>query len=124
MTKNIKDELSRQIRLENNKIKLNIINSIIDDFISNYREVKSDSLFIDYLLTILGRNLTEFFKNISNSSLNLIIQSGVIRNISTFMNAFKNSLKNLIEQDVNIIIKDFIWFKNVEHWIINRNFVR
>ena len=108
MTKNIKDELSRQIRLENNKIKLNIINSIIDDFISNYREVKSDSLFIDYLLTILGRNLTEFFKNISNSSLNLIIKSGVIRNISTFMNAFKNSLKNLIEQDVNIIIKDFI----------------
>ena len=108
MTQNIKDEIIRQISNENHKIKNAIIESVINDFLSNYREVKNDSMFIDYLLTILGRKLTEFFKNISNSSLNLIIKSNMIRNIKAFMNSFKNSLKNRIEQDVNNIIKEFI----------------
>ena len=106
MTQNIKDEIIRQISNENHKIKNSIIESVINDFLSNYREVKNDSMFIDYLLTILGRKLTEFFKNISNSSLNVIIKSNMIRNIKT--NKFKNSLKIRIEQDVNDIIKEFI----------------
>ena len=92
MTQNIKDEIIRQISNENHKIKNSIIESVINDFLSNYREVKNDSMFIDYLLTILGRKLTEFFKNISNSSLNVIIKSNMIRNIKT--NKFKNSLLN------------------------------
>ena len=106
MTQNIKDEIIRQISNENHKIKNSIIESVINDFLSNYREVKNDSMFIDYLLTILGRKLTEFFKNISNSNLNVIIKSNMIRNIKT--NKFKNSLKIRIEQDVNDIIKEFI----------------
>ena len=108
MTKNIKEEIIRQISHENKKIKNNIIETVINDFLYNYREVKNDSLFIDYLLTILGKKLKEFFKNISNSGLNLIIKSNIIRNIKSFMNAFKNILKNSIEQDVNTIIKEFI----------------
>ena len=92
MTQNIKDEIIRQISNENHKIKNSIIESVINDFLSNYREVKNDSMFIDYLLTILGRKLTEFFKNISNSNLNVIIKSNMIRNIKT--NKFKNSLLN------------------------------
>ena len=103
MTKNIKKEIIRQISHENKKIKNNIIETVINDFLYNYREVKNDSLFIDYLLTILGKKLKEFFKNISNSGLNLIIKSNIIRNIKSFMNAFKNILKNSIEQDVNTI---------------------
>ena len=108
MTKNIKEEIIRHISHENKKIKNNIIETVINDFLYNYREVKNDSLFIDYLLTILGKKLKEFFKNISNSGLNLIIKSNIIRNIKSFMNAFKNILKNSIEQDVNTIIKEFI----------------
>lgn len=92
MTQNIKDEIIRQISNENHKIKNSIIESVINDFLSNYREVKNDSMFIDYLLTILGRKLTEFFKKISNSNLNVIIKSNMIRNIKT--NKFKNSLLN------------------------------
>ena len=55
MTKNIKKEIIRQISHENKKIKNNIIETFINDFLYNYREVKNDSLFIDYLLTILGK---------------------------------------------------------------------
>ena len=86
MTKNIKEEIIRHISHENKKIKNNIIELAINDFLYNYREVKNDSLFIDYLLTILGRKLKDFFKNISNSGLNLIINSNIIRNIKSFMN--------------------------------------
>ena len=64
MTKNIKEEIIRQISHENKKIKNNIIETVINDFLYNYREVKNDSLFIYYLLTILGKKLKEFFKNI------------------------------------------------------------
>ena len=108
MVKNIKEEIIRQIRNENHKIKNDIIEEIVNDFIFNYREVKNDSMFINYLLTILGRKLTKFFKNISNTSLNLIIKSNIIRNIKTFINKFKNILINRIEQDINNIIKEFI----------------
>ena len=47
MTKNIKKEIIRQISHENKKIKNNIIEAVINDFLYNYREVKNDSLFID-----------------------------------------------------------------------------
>ena len=55
-----------------------------------FNYVYKDNAFIDYILNLLGRNLTIFYdKQISKKSLNMILNSSVVKNVENFMKNVK-----------------------------------
>ena len=98
MLKNISNNIIEKMKLVNCENEKKIKKNIINEYITNYKSVKKDQEFIDYLVHILGNNLKEFYpKNkISNGSLNLIYNN--IKNIEEYINFFKNKTKEIIQK--------------------------
>ena len=109
MMKNIANEI--EIIIEN-KIKENINKikeSIKEKFIKEFKNVKNDKDFINYIISILGRNLEKFYgKAISNKSLNIIFNSQIINNVIDFMQSYKENVKAIIANEISIKAKEFI----------------
>ena len=92
----------------NNEKNLNKL--AIDNFINKYNTVLKDEQFMSYIINILGNNLQNLFydKKIYNSSLNLLIQSDIIRNIKNFISFYKKKTKEFITKKINYYSEMFI----------------
>ena len=109
MMKNISNEILFNMKslVETNKCKIKDI--IKEKFINEFKYVQKDKELINYIVTLLGRNLSIFYeKNISNNSLNLIVNSEIISNVTTFMNNCKQFTKNLTSSYIISNANDFI----------------
>ena len=95
---------------EKNRIKVN--KYIINEFIGNYKIVKSDKDFIGYIVDILKKNLLIFYerykKNISNNTLNLLYSSDLINEVKKCIQVYKKELKKKINTMVEKKANDFI----------------
>jgi len=95
---------------ENNRKKIN--ECIIDEFIKNYKTVKNDNDFIEYIIDILKNNLLIFYENymesISNETLYLLEYSELINEIKECISIYKNVLKDKIKSIVEKKAKEFI----------------
>ena len=105
MIKKISNDIKR-IMLDiniNNEKTLNSL--VIDQFINKYNEVLKDEEFMNYIICMLGRNLEKLIydKRIFNSSLNLLIQSDIIRNIKSFISFYKKSTKEFNKRQLKSI---------------------
>ena len=110
MIRKISNDIKRimlDINIDNEKT---LNNLIIDQFINNYNEVLKDEEFMNYIVCMLGRNLQKFFydKKIYNSSLNLLIQSDIIKNIKNFISIYKKKAKEFIKAKKNYYPEIFI----------------
>jgi GTPase SAR1 family protein len=97
MIKKISNDI-KEIMLDINSHNEKALNNlIIDQFTNKYNEVLKDEQFMNYIINMIGRNLEKLFygKKIFNSSLNLLIQSDIIRNIKSFISFIRQKQKNL-----------------------------
>ena len=110
MTQSYRNYIKNRIQEENEEIKKRIMNLNIKNFVEDYKTVLNDHDFINYIINLIGRNLKLFFNdnNISNRSLNFIINSSIMKNIINFINDHKKNLKKLIVDIINKNSIDFI----------------
>ena len=109
MMKNISNDILYKMKnlVETKKIKVK--DGIKEKFINEFKNVLKDNELIEYIINLLGRNLGIFYeRNISNKSLNLIINSEIISSVKSFLNNCKQYTINLISSEVVINAKDFI----------------
>ena len=109
MMKNISNEILYKminfVEIKKQKVK----NGIREKFNNEFKNVLDDKKFIEYIINLLGRNLSIFYeKNISNKNLNLLINSEIISSIKIFMNKCKKFVGDLISNDIIYNAKDFI----------------
>ena len=89
--------------------KKKVKDGIKEKFINEFKNALNDNELIEYIINLLGRNLSIFYeKNISNKSLNLIINSEIIASVRSFMDNCKQFTKNLISSDIVVNAKEFI----------------
>ena len=94
ISEDIKDTMIKRNKTNENDLKDNII----EEFIKYYNKLKDDQSFIDYIIDILGKKLRIFYdKNIYNSSLNIIINSDIIKKIIDYIHQYKAKSKNMIK---------------------------
>ena len=110
MAQSYRNYIKNRIQEENEEIKKRIMNLNIKNFVEDYKTVLNDHDFINYIINLIGRNLKLFFNdnNISNRSLNFIINSSIMKNIINFINDHKKNLKKLIVDIINKNSIDFI----------------
>ena len=109
MMKNISNEILYKMKnlVETNKNKIKDL--IKEKFIKEFTIILNDQEFNNYIITLLGRNLSIFYEqSISNKSLNLIINSEIISTVKAFMKQCKSFTRNLIASDIISKAKDFI----------------
>ena len=110
MIKKISNDI-KGIMLDINSLNEKAINNlIIDQFTNKYNEVLKDEQFMNYIINMIGRNLEKLFygKKIFNSSLNILIQSDIIRNIKNFISFYKIKTKEFIKTKINTYPEIFI----------------
>ena len=110
MIKKISNDI-KGIMLDINSLNEKAINNlIIDQFTNKYNEVLKDEQFMNYIINMIGRNLEKLFygKKIFNSSLNILIQSDIIRNIKNFISFYKIKTKEFIKTKINILIQKYL----------------
>jgi len=112
MTQKILKDI-KKIMLDNNeKNRMKVKKYIINEFIGNYKIVKSDKDFIGYIVDILKNNLLIFYerykKNISNNTLNLLYTSDLINEVKKCIQVYKKELKEKINTIVEKKANDFI----------------
>ena len=110
MTKNITKYLENRIFEENNNIKEYIYENAILDFISNYKYVKKDEEFIDYIISLFGINVFYFLeKEMGSKSYNYFKnESIIINNAHNYINSYKDYILKMIENPVTKFSIDFI----------------
>ena len=109
MMKNISNDILCKMKNQVGNNKSKVMDIIKKKFINEFTKALNDSEFIEYIINLLGRNLSIFYeKQISNNSLNLIINSENIEKAKTFMDKCKTFTKNLISLDIISNAKEFI----------------
>ena len=108
MTKNITKYLKKKLCDENKYIARYVYEKIILYFISNYKLVKKDEEFIDFIIELFGKNV-EFFleKKLSIESHNYFKEEE-INSITNYINKYKNISQELLEEQVKNFSVDFI----------------
>ena len=109
MMKNISNDILCKMKNQVGNNKSKVMDIIKKKFINEFTKALNDREFIEYIINLLGRNLSIFYdKQISNNSLNLIINSENIEKAKTFMDKCKAFTKNLISLDTISNAKEFI----------------
>ena len=109
MMKNISNDILYKMKNLVETKKKKVKDQIKEKFINEFKNALNDKELIEYIINLIGRNLSIFYeKTISNKSLNLIINSEIITSVKSFMNNCKLFTKNLISSDIVINAKDFI----------------
>ena len=107
--KNMSNNIETIMKKLNSDNKEKIFENIINEFIENYKEVKKDDDFINYLVNMIGKNLKQFYqRDISNATLNIIFKSNIIKIVSDYIIYYKNETKKLIEKIVEKNAKIFL----------------
>ena len=108
MTKNITEYLKKRICDENEYIRKYVYENINLHFISNYKYIKKDNEFIDYIVQLLGMNVLFFLeKNMNRESYNYL-KKEEIESITNYLNKYKKYTQELIEEQVKIFSINFI----------------
>ena len=120
MMKNISDDIIKDMKKDNSNNEKKIIDSIVEEFIENYKKVKKDENFINYLVNMLGINLKDFYeKDISKATLNLIFNSNIIKNIKDYISFYKdvtkNQIKKIIEEKAKIFLNKQVQLEKDEN---------
>ena len=112
MSNDIKENLLNTNKTNEDFIK----NDIMDNFISQYKNVKEDYELLNYLVDILGRRLKKFYdkENILNKSLNILIDSKIFENINNFISYYKTETKKVIKSIIKEKAKIFIDYQVIE----------
>jgi len=109
MMENMSNNIETTMKKLNSDNKKKIFENIINEFIKNYKEVKKDDDFINYLVNMIGKNLKQFYqRDISNATLNIIFKSNIIKIVSDYIIYYKNETKKLIEKIVEKNAKIFL----------------
>ena len=110
MVNKLSDDIKENMLKINNKNERDLNNNIIEEFIKKYNSLLDDESFIYYIINILGRKLTIFYdkSDISNSSLNYIIKSDIIKKISEYIKRYKEKTNEIIKTVVDSKAKKFI----------------
>ena len=109
MMENISNEINKKMKRNIQEKTKKITGLIEEKFMKEFNYVYKDNAFIDYILNLLGRNLTIFYdKQISNKSLNMILNSSVVKNVENFMKNVKKKTEELISNKVVSQAKNFL----------------
>ena len=114
MLENFEKVIKEAIENKNTEIKKEIINLNTKEFVIGFRTVKNDYHYLNYLIDLLGRNLNKFFSeeksinNIANKSLNLIINSTIIKNIQKDIKYYKEQVRTIIDNIAKEKAEEFI----------------
>ena len=123
MVNKLSDDIKETMITRNIKNENDIKENIIEEFSKEYNILLDDESFIDYIINILGRKLRIFYddKEISNSSLNLIIKSDIITKICDYIRKYKAKTKEIIKKIVNSKAIQFIDYQATQEkkWSIN-----
>ena len=120
MMKNISDDIIKDMKKDNSNNEKKIIDSIVEEFIENYKKVEKDANFINYLVNMLGINLKDFYeKDISKATLNLIFNSNIIKNIKDYISFYKDvtkkKIKKIIEEKAKIFLNKQVQLEKDEN---------
>ena len=110
MTKNISKNINEILINENSYIIDYIYQQRIIDFVSNYRTVRNDNDFIDYIIYLVNFN-SKFFlnKDISKNSANYLKNSDLIKKVlDNYITCYKNWANEKIASAVQIYPFEFI----------------
>ena len=112
MTDSISKSIKKKIKDEIENIYTNIKSNIKEKFDAEFKEVKYDNDFLDYIVKIFGNNIIKFYQNYANNisikSLNLIKRSNIIKDINQFISLYKPEVKKLIESKIKEQAEIFI----------------
>ena len=109
MMNNISNDILYKMKNLIETKKKKVKDEIKEKFINEFKNALNDNEFIEYIINLLGRNLSIFYeRNISNKNLKLIINSEIIATVRTFLNNCKQFTKNLISSNVVVNAKEFI----------------
>ena len=109
MMNNISNDILYKMKNLIETKKKKVKDEIKEKFINEFKNALNDNEFIEYIINLLGRNLSIFYeRNISNKNLKLIINSEIIDTVRTFLNNCKQFTKNLISSNVVVNAKEFI----------------
>ena len=104
MTKAISNNIKEKIKKEIEKIYTDIVEHFKEKFNLEFKEVKYDTKFLDYIVKIFDDNIIKFYNNyiehISIRSQNLIKSSNIITDIKKFIFLYKEEIKNIIESNI------------------------
>ena len=109
MMKNISNDIETTMEDKIEESIHEIKETIQKEFVNEFKKVKNDNELINYILSILGRNLKIFYgKKISNKSLNIIFNSEIINNTINFIKFYKKNVKKIISKEIVIKAKEFL----------------
>ena len=109
MMNNISNDILYKMKNLIETKKKKVKDEIKEKFINEFKNALNDNEFIEYIINLLGRNLSIFYeRNISNKNLKLIINSEIIATVRTFLDNCKQFTKNLISSNVVVNAKEFI----------------
>lgn len=112
MTQKISKDVENIMLKNNEKNRTKVKECIINEFIENYKIVKTNKDFIGYIIEILTKNLLKFYEkykeSISNNTLILLKNSDLIKEVKKCIKAYKNDLKEKMKSIVENKAKDFI----------------
>ena len=109
MMKNISNDIETTMEDKIEESIHEIKETIQKEFVNEFKKVKNDNELINYILSILGRNLKIFYgKKISNKSLNKIFNSEIINNTINFIKFYKKNVKKIISKEIVIKAKEFL----------------
>ena len=106
MTQKILKDVEQTMLKNNESIRIKVKESIINEFIENYKIVKTNKDFIGYIIDIITKNLLKFYEkykeNISNNTLILLKNSNLIKEVKKCIKIYK---KDLEEKMLSIVEK-------------------
>ncbi len=117
MTIAISTYVSKKMKNKILKDEENINKQVIEIFIKTYKEVLTDENFKNFIVNMLGKNLSSFYneKNrdnykikISNKTLNLIKDSDLIKLVSFFIEFYEKKVTEIINPIISEKAKLFI----------------
>ena len=115
MTETISGNIKNKMKKINEKEEEKINYHIINNFVKEYKYTKTDEGLKNYIVFMLGKNLSSFYTNdennnfkISNESLQLIKKSNIIQNVDDCIKYYKSKVNEIIEPIINEKANDFI----------------
>ena len=124
MTKNISNRINEILIGENAKIKKYIYEQSILDFTSNYKIVKNDEDFMDYLIKLISFNIIYFCekKICSKESIDYFKKDYINKmiNLENYMKYYKDLAKKIMEPKLKSFSIDFIDYQVEVQKMLNK----
>ena len=110
MTKNITNNLKTKIIEENKYIREYIYEKAILEFTNNYKLVKNDEEFLDYIIKLFSINIQYFLEQeINNKSINFLKNNRMISDdVQNFTSFYKREVSNLMKDHITRFAIKFI----------------